>query len=694
MKLLALSMALLSVWALAAEADGVIVPYPPPHVPTGKRMYMEMSDHLVDIQVVDHLCRVEVHETFHNPYDFEMEGEYIFPLPRGAMPSSFTLVVDDRKVEGSVLEQGEARRIYEDIVRRMRDPALLEYYRDNLFRAKIYPIRAGEDKKITFRYEYELPRKGEFYEIHYPFKIEAVSPVPIDNVVIRFDIKDSTPLKQVFSPSHKIDLSRIAQGARGAYEETAVEPDRDFVLYYSVSREDFSLSLLTFKEETEHGFFLLGLSTPVSPRDREVLPKDIVYVLDISGSMSGTKIAQAREGLSFFVTNLNREDNFNIITFSTDINSFNPTLVPADDNNKEKALGFIDGIDASGGTNIDDALEKGLSLLEGDGRPSYLVFLTDGLPTVGVTSVEKIVGNVERSCKDQRIFTFGVGYDVNTVLLNGVAREGRGLSEYIEPHENLEIALSSFYRKIMHPALEDVNLIFDNAGVYTLHPSEMGDLFYGQDVMVAGRYREGTKAAVILEGKRKGNSLKVRKDFILPDRNVELDFIPLIWARKRVAFLLSEISLHGESKELRDEIVTLGKRYGIVTPYTSYLVREELEAAGGHMPLAAPMADFMGRTSGKNAVKMEKELKKLGRGIVTDEPNLESIKRIGTKTFILKKGTYVDTGYRDGMMVREVTFGSAEYFALLKTHPDHGRYLTAGERIIIVIDKIAYRITE
>ncbi|MDH5187145.1 MAG: VIT domain-containing protein [candidate division WOR-3 bacterium] len=681
---------LLLICAVALFADGVIIPMPPRPPWHGKTRYLTMKDHQVKINILNNICQVEVDETFYNPYDFQIEGEYIFPLPKGAMPSKFSLIVNGKEIKGEVLERDQARRIYESIVRRMQDPALLEYYEHNLFRAKVFPILAKKDVKTSIRYEYELPRKEDFYEVFYPFKIEGVSPEPIDNVVISFNIATELPIKQVFSPTHKIDVVKEEKTAKGAYEETKVKPDKDFILYYSVSRKEFDLSLLTYKKE-EDGFFLLGLSTPAEPTKQEILPKDIVFVVDVSGSMSGEKIQQAKNGLNFFVQHLNPADRFNIIAFSSDINAFKNGLVLAAKNNIEEASRFIKELQAQGGTNINDALIKGLEML-GEKQPSYLLFLTDGLPTVGITKLDEIIKNAKENLERERLFVFGVGYDVNTILLDMLSKEGKGVSEYIEPAEDLEIAISSLYSKIMYPALESPNIEFKNIDVYKLHPSDLGDLFYGQDVIIAGRYKKSGNGQVILKGKKKEKAIVLEEGFNFPDKSEELDFIPLIWARKRVGNLLSEIRLHGENKELTDEVIALGKKYGIVTPYTSYLVREEERAA---LPLAAERPAYLrDAVSGSSGVRIAKKLGRMKSEIAETEPSLISIKQVGEKTFYLKDGIYVDAEYKEGMKTKEIKFDSSEYFELLKKYPEYARYFSISSKIIVVIKGVGYKIVE
>ena len=665
-------------------ADGVIIPGPgvPP------KTYLELIDHHVEIKVINNICKVEVTETFYNPYEWRVEGEYIFPLPRGAMLSYFALMIGDKKLKGEVLERNEARRIYEDIVRRMRDPALLEYYDSDLFRAKVFPIPPKTERRVIFKYEYELPRVGEFYEIEYPFKIEGISPKPIKDVVIKFDIQTDKPLKQIFSPTHKIDYKKETNHAIGAYEGENVLPDKDFVLYYSVSQQEFDLSLMTYKRRDADGFFLLGISTPSEPPEAEILPKNIVFVLDVSGSMSGEKINQAKQGLKFVLEHLNPGDSFDIVAFASDVIPFSGQLMSVSDVNIDSAKQFVDRLDARGGTNINDALITGLRLLREGKQPKYLIFLTDGLPTVGVTDIGGILRNVEQAVDDIHIFVFGVGYDVNTVLLDKLARYG-GVSEYIEPGEDLELVISAFCTKIMYPAVEQPQVEFKGIDVYKLQPRELGDLFYGQDIIIAGRYRGSGEAQVILKGTKMGEEFVVEETYEFPVEAKDCDFIPLIWANKRVAWLLSEIRLHGESKELVDEIIELGEHYGIVTPYTSYLVREEERK---QYVLATPPREFIKATSGKPGFAIAKGLGAMEREVVIEEPRTVTIKRVGDKVFYLKDNIYVDRDYKEGMKLVELGFGSPEYFELIRKHPECAKYFAIGESIIVVIEGTAYKV--
>jgi len=311
---------------------------------------------------------------------------------------------------------------------------------------------------------------------------------------------------------------------------------------------------------------------------------------------------------------------------------------------------------------------------------------------VGVTSPDEIVKNIRGNLQGERIIVFGVGYDVNTLLLDRVSKETKGFSEYIEPPEDLELAISSVYKKIMHPAVEDPEIEFIGVDVYKLHPSKIGDLFYGQDVIIAGRYREGGTAQVLIKGLKRGKRFTIEKSLDFASVDEDLYFIPITWAKKRVAYLLSEIRLHGENRELVDEIVMLGKRYGIVTPYTSYLVEEKERH---NIPFAgiAPRA-LREEATGKRGFAIAKALTKMERETIATLPEIASIKHVGVKTFYLKGSRYVDAEYKKGMETEEIKFGSKEYFDLLKKYPKYARYFALSKEITVVIKGVGYKVVK
>lgn len=707
-------LALLLIPAVPAAADGVIIPVPPPDVPIVDVPYLTVKYHRVTVTIEDQVATTHVDQVFVNESRFEVEGTYVFPLPETSTISEFAMWVDGEKLEGKVLERDEARRIYEDIVRSRRDPALLEYIGRNAFQASIYPVPAGGERRVELEYSEVLPVDNGLVEYVYPLSTEKFSPRPLEEVAVNVTIRSREPIKAIYSPSHQVDVVR--QGDHEAlvgYEETGVTPDRDLVLYYTVSQQDVGVNLLSYRPPAGgDGFFLLLAAPQVEVEEREVVARDVILVLDVSGSMRGAKIEQARDALQFVLENLNDEDRFNVITFSTSTQHFARDLVPA--SQRGEAQDFVARLEATGSTDINRALLEALDLA-GDDRPAVIIFLTDGLPTVGEVNVDRIIRNVGDAAPDNvRIFPFGVGYDVNTALLDTIAQDHRGASGYVRPEESIEEKVSAFYAKVSTPLLADLELDF-GVEVYDLYPYPLPDLFAGTQLVVVGRYHEGGDAVVTLAGQVNGQRQVFEYDDLLFSTEGGDDFIGRLWATRKIGYLLQQIRLNGEEKELVDEIVDLSVRYGIVTPYTSFLVEEPEMALreGGRSEIAEQVvADSSAgaEVSGEAAVNRSSQEKSLyqaeapaavpemgaGAGGAAGAPGEAApVRHVGDKTFVLHEGIWTDTTFDpDRMEAVPVSFGSDDYFALVTARPDWGRYFSLGSHVIVVLEGTAYEVRE
>lgn len=706
--------ALLFVPVAPAGADGIIVPQPPPDVPIIDVPFLTIQYHRVEVTIEDQVAVTHVDQVFVNEGRHEVEGTYLFPLPEGAAISEFAMWVDGQKLEGQILERDEARRIYEDIVRSRRDPALLEYVDRNTFQARIYPIPPGGERRVELEYSQVLTVDNGLVEYVYPLNTEKFSPRPLEEVTVQVTIHSHDPLKAIYSPSHNVDVVRRGDlNAVVGYEEYDVKPDRDYVLYYTVSPDDVGLNLLSYKPERGgDGFFLLLAAPKVEVDTTQVVAKDVLLILDVSGSMRGEKIEQAKEALQFVLDNLHEEDRFNLITFSTSTQTYARDLVGAGE--RGEARSFVSRLDANGSTDINRALLEALSMVDEE-RPTILVFLTDGLPTVGETDIDRIIDNVANAApSNARIFPFGVGYDVNTVLLDTIAQNHRGATGYVRPEESIGEKVSAFYARVSTPLLADLNLDFGDIEVMDVYPYPLPDLFAGAQLMVVGRYRQGGGTDLSLTGQ--ANNL--RMEYLFEDVRFEqeggAEFIPRLWATRKIGYLLQQIRLHGEDRELVDEVVELSIRYGIVTPYTSFLVEETdraltqegREALANEVQAQATALPAFGQESVERSAG-EKTLTEaeapaalapgLGGAAVTDEYGYETspVKYVGDKTFVLNDGVWTDTLFEpDRMKTSPVGFGSDDYFALVAAHPEWGRYLAVGSHVIVVLEKTAYEIRE
>ncbi|NLC55806.1 MAG: VWA domain-containing protein [Armatimonadetes bacterium] len=687
----------------AACADGFIIPEPLPGVPRPPNLTVKY--HHVDVEVRNGVATTHVDQVFLNEFHRDLEGTYLFPLPGDAAVSDFTLWVDGKPLTGRVLAKEEARRLYESYLRRKVDPALLEYVDRDLFRARVFPIPAKGERRIALQYSQVVPFDAGVYAYRYPLDTERFSARPLQEVAVRVRLDSPKPLKAIYSPSHEIDVQRQGeQRATVSYEQKQVRPDKDFQLYFTVSEADFGLNLLTHVPPAmekggrpdKDGFFLLLLAPKTGLAESRRLPKDITFVFDTSGSMSGPKIEQAKKALNFALDNLNPGDRFALLTFSGDVERFRPEMVPATPEAVAAARKFVEERQARGGTNINDALLEGLKLQRPrPGIPAMLVFLTDGLPTVGITEVKQILANVVKArVGETRLFVFGVGDDVHTHLLDRVSGDYGGTSEYVRPDEDLEVKVSSFYTKIATPVLANLELDFGGADAYDVYPKRLPDLFAGSQLLVLGRYRHRGRFTVTLRGAVGGDTRRFTYPADFAGEDSGTTFVPRLWATRKVGFLLDELRLHGENKELVDEITRLGMEYGIVTPYTSSLVEEEtrpgareavqdLAAAlpqggsfGGHGG-AAPAASGPAAVSAARQVRAAKEAARADGGY-------QSVRHVEGKTFRLSDGVWTDTAYRPEMPRRAVSFASDDYFALLAKEPKLARYFALGERVIVV----------
>ncbi|HJQ35016.1 MAG TPA: VIT and VWA domain-containing protein [Pyrinomonadaceae bacterium] len=733
-----------------ADAQGIIVPGPCERCPERPRPIplpnaLPVKSIKIDVKVAAQVATTHVEQVFRNDTDAVLEGSYIFPIPESASVAEFAIWDGDRRLVGEVRSRAEARRIYDDIVRRQRDPGLLEYAGRDLFQASVFPIPPHSDKKLELTYTQILKAEGGTVAYRYPLGTGR-NVVPIGTVSGRVEIEAGEPVRNLYSPSHEIEVSRSGERrARVSFEAKAGAEPQDFQLFYTLSDADFGMTLLTHREPGKQGFFLLTISPKDDMAEQEYAAKDVIFVLDTSGSMAEAgKMEKARAALLFGVRSLRPSDRFNVINFAGEEHLMTTGLLQADGAGRSQGEDFINQLKPVGGTNINGALTAALKQFDNSDRPRIVVFLTDGLPTVGETKAERISENV-RAARPAgvRLFTFGVGYDVNTALLDKLAADNGGVAEYVEPKEDLEIKVSNFFTKINYPVL--TNLLLDMGGVQTdlIYPREMPDVFRGGQVTLIGRYTNPydlTNVVLTLKGRTGSRDRTyVYENLSFPLHNTNNDFLPRLWATRRVGWLMEQVRTNGEQKELTDEIVDLGTRYGIVTPYTSYLAVEESQqnflrgaqetvtvtrdgrrpmnarratgnlggmaggAGGGNAPVtaadeAAPMASpkAMKEKSGEDAVRLSKRSRADQDTVrVESESPSSAVRKVGEKTFYLRDDVWTDAEFKPESKLPETAleFGSDEYFALIKREPQLARFFSLGERVVVVYNGRVYRVT-
>lgn len=683
--ILLVSICLVAALSISSLADGIILPDEPEYG------WLSILYHDVDVTIRDSVVTTHIDQNFRNDTGRDVEGQYVFPLPPGAVVSSFTMWIDGEALEAQILDADEARALYEDFVRHAIDPALLEYVGRDAVSARIFPIPAGGERRIEITYTELLAAESGTYRYRYPLDTERFSASPLERVSISVDLETSTPLKAIYSPSHELELVRSSgNAAEVTYEEANLRPSKDFFLYYSVSPNAMGMTLLTYRAPDEDGYFLLIVTPPEQEASETAIPKDLVFVLDTSGSMSGEKIEQAKVALRFILDNLNPEDRFAIVAFSGYSQTLQTKLVAVSAENISQAKSWISTLSASGGTNIDEALPLGLSLFDENDRPKFLVFLTDGEPTVGEEDPVKIAAHALAANESgARVFTFGVGYNVNTMLLDQLAQENRGTTTYVLPGENLEVTVSAFYRKIASPVLADIELDIDGGiDVFDLYPMALPDMFRGTQLLILGRYHGEGSAQITLSGNAGGIEIAFVTMESFPGMALEDVFLPRLWAGRRISYLLNQIRLYGESDELVQSVIELSQRYGIITPYTSFLIDADEysyeEAADAiRVSAAAP-------STGMNAVAGSSSLQALSEA-ETVQAEVEGVRIVEDRTYFYRDDIWVDSEYADQEAMAIVIYSNA-YFDLSDIVAWIGPHLALGEHIILRIGDIYVQI--
>ncbi|MCD4823497.1 MAG: VWA domain-containing protein [Phycisphaerae bacterium] len=602
MKSYVAAMVLVGMLAGIAGAQGFYVPVtkriprpiPRPVPPAGQ---WALKYHHVDIRIRDQVASVSSDQKILNTGSGMLEVQYMFPVPPGAAIDSLTLVVNGKEFAAKLLPANEARAIYEDIVRRRKDPALLEYVGYGLYKTSAFPLEPNKPARIQVTYKSICRKNGDAVEVWYPLSTDKFSAKAAEEIRVTVDIKSKADVTAVYSPSHNLDVKRRGNGhVVATYQAKNTLPTTDFQVFYQVAKKDIGATLLTHQPDMrKDGYFLTLVSPSPRLRDAKVMAKDVVVVVDRSGSMSGKKIAQARESVEFILKRLNKGDRFNVITYSDGVEPMFNKLMAASAVKVKFAVDEVDRIEAGGGTNIDAALVKAMGQWpaaedKSQDRPRYIIFLTDGLATVGKVGEKDILTDTKKANHaGVRLFAFGVGYDVNVRLLDKLAGENNGRSDYVKPNEPIEKKISSLYNKIKNPVMTNLSVEIGGVRLKDVYPRKLGDLFEGDQIVIAGRFDprelfkkktaspDGFHTQLLVKGMYQGKQRVFEYPVVISNRLVKrrgMEFVEKIWAMRRVGYLMDQVQLHGRNKEIIDELVALSKQYGIMTPYTSFLADE------------------------------------------------------------------------------------------------------------------------
>lgn len=673
----------------------------------------------IKVQIKNQLARTKINQAFVNPNSFEIDGIYIFPVPDGAALSNFALSIDGEPITGSLLSQRESQQLYRGSARYSGNSAILEHIGTRAFVAKVPGIPATGERHIQFEYSQIISGESDLSKYTYPLSLAKSAAAPIANLLVEMEVESDDALRTIYSPSHEVTINREDdRHVRVNYEGVDVDPDDNFLCYYSVSDDNFGITLLTHRaDKKEDGYFMLLISPKYEVKQTEIVEKDFIFVFDHSGSMHGRKVEQAKEALRYCVQNLNDGDRFNLILFNEDITSLADRLNRGEEwfggerwpdsavlshglvdlkGGREKAFAFIENIDGRGMTNINDALLTALAEKPDPNRPRIIVFLTDGCPTVGVTDAARILENVAKANQNQsRIFVFGVGYDVNVRLLDKMAADNGGTRNYVEPNEDIEDAVSSLFRKMNEPVLVDAEINFGQILTKEISPKDLPDLFREEQLTLLGRYEGYGDIVLKLRGNIGNERQEFSKNVCFAALETDHDFLPHLWAQRRIAELVDEAALNGRTRELDKEIERLSKEYGVLTPYTSFTGADDGSLAMNYQSTVSEAYTSM--MSAPDSIKYSMNLEDLKR---TPRRVLhQHTKQIGRKTFRRIRNRswggeiWVDSKYDGRSETEKIEHGSDDYFALMRNFSELARYAKLANSIIICYQGINYEIT-
>ncbi|MBA2292815.1 MAG: VWA domain-containing protein [Gemmatimonadales bacterium] len=677
-----------------------------PVVPVRSSPAITRVSSTVRVVVDGRIARFEVEEKFRNSGRGIAEGTYHYPLPGEVVFSDFSLFQGETELKGEMMAAEQARSIYEGIVRQLKDPALITLVGHGLIRAQVFPIQPGETRTVILRYTQLMPRDGNALHLRYAAGSRGDAPV-----AVRFEIPRETEIATPYSPTHPISTAR----RNGVLHVTVKPPARgDIDLILPLRRGLLGGTVLTHANAGEDGYALLFLAPPASG-ETAIVPRDLTFVVDVSGSMSGVKMEQARTALRQALTSLRPGDRFRLIAFSSGVRHFRDGFTAVNSRTLTEAREFVNALAATGGTNLEGAVNAALSDRADAERMSLVFLMSDGVPSVGEQAPDRIAANAAGRIGRHRIFTFGVGHDVNTYLLDRLAVEGRGTATYVAPEANVSDAVGGVLTKLSRPALSDLRIVSAPVRFIDQAPTALPDLFYGEELVILSRYRGTGDGPVVIEGSRNGR----RERFEIAGRFVrntnDNEYIAPLWASRRIGELSRQARIEGASAELIAQIRELGLRYGILTEYTSYLVQEPGAAnlatdrisngltrqpgvvaapsASGAQAFESARSDAaMSRSSTLAEARDQAASKQATAARGVSLRARAEMKSGGNHTFVLRKGVWTDVAHTDSMTTTTIAPYSPAWFAIVKARPALAEALAIGDPLVVAGKRVSLKV--
>lgn len=669
----------------------VSAPCPQPPCRTDGRVVRTGRD--VRVVLEGRILRYEVTERWTNRGRALGEVDYVLPLPRGAAFENLALMIDGEMVNGEVRGAGEARRIYEEIVRRQRDPALVEWMDHGVLRTRIFPIQPGETRTVTVRFNAIAEREGDALRIDVP----APRGQGTENTgtQLHFQWPEGNGYGDAWSPTHRVeDAGGVPRRSLRVADATGT-----VTLLLPVRSNGAAVTVLTHAPRAGEGYVLITLGAPARSASRSA--RDVTFVIDVSGSMSGEKLAQAKAAGRQLLNSLSGADRFRLIAFSGDVTDFSDGWSEVTSASLRRAQEWLDGLSAAGGTNIGGALERALEARTPAGRLGLVLFLTDGAPTVGERNPATLAARAAERRGERRVFTFGLGADVNATLLEQLALDGAGTAHFVRPQEDVERIVGVVAQRLTHPVATDLRLRAQGVTLQQVMPAGRIDLFAGQELTILARYTGSAESARInITGQHPDGAVNWTSEARFPSVRTQDAFVGRLWATQRVGWLSAERRKNGANTELDNEIKQLGERWGIPTVFTSYLVLEPgmqildspnslsqvvvtgTRGASGVGGAASPSAPPPARVAFEEARAAASQ--RAARSVADAEGEMDKrvTRRTGSRMFVMRDSVWTDTrsAAAQARTVRVRPYSDA-YFALMTRTPELREVFALGDRV-------------
>ncbi|NQT18524.1 MAG: VWA domain-containing protein [Planctomycetes bacterium] len=719
--------------SLSPRASNLIIPQSRSFPVRPGAVVTKITDVAASVDIIDLVATTTMEIGIQNPSGTMQEAEMIVPVPDGAVLRGFTFQGGSDEPTAEILPREEARQIYNSIVAQLRDPALVEFAGYNLIRTCVFPVPPNGTQRVRLVYENLLPADGNRVDYFLP-RSELLSVSIPWKITVR--IRSKQNITTVYSPSHGVNASHPDKTeARIEITAAAATEPGPFLLSYLTGDNGVSASLMAYPDPKIGGgyFLLLAGVPPAKDGAAPVVKREVTVVIDRSGSMAGEKIKQARAAALQVVEGLLDGEAFNIIDYSGSVSTFAPAAVLKTQENIEAARHYLRRLQPSGGTNIHDALIEALRPDPREGMLPLMLFLTDGLATVGVRKEVAIrEAALKANVHKRRIFTFGVGYDVNAPLLSHLAGKSRAVSTVVMPGEDVEIKVSQVYRRLSGPVLSEPKIeTVDAKGKLTtrrvsdLMPAELPDVFDGDKLVLLGKYKDEQPLAFTLSGDYRGTRRTFRFNFNLKSATTRNSFVPRLWANRKVAFLIEEIRQAGAAagaafpsqtgtgmqdpkmKELVDEIVRLSTEFGILTEYTAFLAKEGTDLAAYEENFRKAGLNLesraIGQRAGMGAVNQlrndgfQRKQRVDNRRNTFYDADMNSVQtttvqQMNDRALYQRGARWIDSRTVEAEKSIEpdetIAFGSDEYFALVQKFVDQNRQgvLAVSGEILLRVD--------